>query len=148
MPTSHRLKRQEKRTSQIFTDSIRKWKSRPIHGFEKHLFANAKMPLNKTISSIKSTHKHKIDPARFIYPRDAMGNLRTSLYNRKNPISIPFYLPKYDFVKVRSPKWTIKNVHQMKATIHHVGTMTYNSSNDKSQLPCKRGWTQIGRHKI
>lgn len=90
------INRQKKSTS-ICLNSIHSWKIRSIHGFEKYLFSNIHR-------SIKSTPKN-IDPARFIYPRDAMGNLLISLSNRN--ISQTLYLPKYDFIKIRSPAWTI-----------------------------------------
>ncbi|CAF1588713.1 unnamed protein product [Rotaria magnacalcarata] len=128
-----------------FRNFVDAWKVRPIHGFEKYLFSNNEISLNNAISPIRSNRKHNVDPARFIYPRDAMGNLLTPLGKRTSHTSIPLYLPKYDFIKIRSPIWTIKNVHHSKENIHRVGPMTYNSVNDKSQLPCKFGWTQIGR---
>ncbi|CAF3494151.1 unnamed protein product [Rotaria socialis] len=128
-----------------FRNFVDAWKVRPIHGFEKYLFSNNEISLNNAISPIRSNRKHYVDPARFIYPRDAMGNLLTPLGKRTSHTSIPLYLPKYDFIKIRSPIWTIKNVHHSKENIHRVGPMTYNSVNDKSQLPCKFGWTQIGR---
>jgi len=130
------LNRQQKSTP------IDSWKVRSINGFEKYLFPNIQL-------STKSIPKYKlinnIDPSRFIYPRDAMGNMLIPLFNRTTPIFTPFYLPKYDFIKTRSPAWTIKNRHDSKRIIHHIGPMKYDSVNDKSQLPCKSGWTQTGR---
>ncbi|CAF4019098.1 unnamed protein product [Rotaria sordida] len=146
MSSSHQLRRQQQQKStSIFSNLINTWKVRPINGFEKHLFSNIQTSSNNAFISIKSIQKYNIDPARFIYPRDAMGNMLIPLVNRNTPISIPFYLPKYDLIKICSPKWTIKNVHHSKEINYHVGPMTYDSVNDKSQLPCKSGWTQIGR---
>src|SRR5215813_3405198 len=134
------INRQFRRQQQKST-SIDSWKVRSINGFEKYLFPNTQI-------STKSIPKYKlitnIDPSRFIYPRDAMGDM----LNRNTTTFTPFYLPKYDFVKTRSPIWTIKNVHHSKRIIHHVGPMTYDSINDKSQLPCKFDWTQIGRRTL
>jgi len=124
----------------VFSNLNNAWKVRPIYGFEKQLFPNT--PIKSTQKSKRPTN---IDPARFIYPRDAMGNMLIPLSNRSTPTLRPFYLPKYDFTKTHSPVWTIKNVHDSKGPIHHVGPMKYDSVNDKSQLPCRSGWTQIGR---
>ncbi|CAF1484660.1 unnamed protein product [Rotaria sordida] len=146
MSSSRQLRRQQQQKStSIFSNLINTWKVRPINGFEKHLFSNTQTSSNNAIISIKSIQQYNIDSARFIYPRDAMGNMLIPLVNRNTPISIPFYLPKYDLIKIRSPKWTIKNVHHSKEINYHVGPMTYDSINDKSQLSCKSGWTQIGR---
>jgi hypothetical protein len=128
------------KSTPVFSNLIDAWKVRPINGFEKHLFPNTQILFNSTAGSFIQRHNRS---ARFIYPRDAMGNTLTTLLNRNTPTS--FYLPKYEFIKTRSPIWTIKNVHQSKEVIHHVGPMAYDSANDKSQLPCKSGWTQLGR---
>ena len=82
------------------------WKIRPINGFEKHLFPNTHPPP-------KRRRNTKIDPARFIYPRDAMGDM---LHRKKTRIT-PFYLPNYSFVQTRLPAWTIKNVYFSKQKI-------------------------------
>ena len=130
-----RLRQKSTEISVHLTDA---WKIRPINGFEKHLFPDTQI-------SFKSIQKHKlmnkIDPARFIYPRDAMGNM----VNRRTSTFTPLYLPKYDFIKNHSPVWTIKDVHYSKGVIHYVGPMSYDSVNDKSQLPRTSGWTQVGR---
>jgi hypothetical protein len=140
MPNSRQLRWQQE-SAPIFSNLIDVWKVRPIHGFEKYLFPNTQIFLNNSSKLIS-----KIDPARYIYPRDAMGNMLIPLFNRNTPA--PFYLPKYDFIKTRSPVWTIKNIHHSKRVIHHVGPMTYNSVNDKSQLSCQSGWTQLGRREF
>ncbi|CAF2609902.1 unnamed protein product [Rotaria sp. Silwood2] len=147
MFNSHQLRRQQQKSTFIFSNLINTWKVRPMNGFEKYLFSNTQTSLNNAIVSIKSIQKHNIDPSRFIYPRDAMGNMLIPLVNRNTHISIPFYLPKYDLIKIHSPTWTIKNKYHSKEMNHYVGPMTYDSINDKSQLPCKSGWTQIGRQK-
>ncbi|CAF0985145.1 unnamed protein product [Adineta ricciae] len=115
------------------------WKVRPIYGFEKYLFPNQK-------TSIKPKRTIHIDPARFIHPRDAMGNLLRSTSETAQRTFTPFYLPKYDAIKPRSPAWTIKNLHNIKTVIDQIGPMAYDSVNDRSQLSCNSGWTQIGRH--
>lgn len=85
------------------------WKSRSIHGYEKYIFLNL---VNQT-KQIKRFAR--VDPARFIYPRDAMGDLR----HRKTTDSNSFYLPKYDFVKPNSPKWSIKNKYDAFTRCHY-----------------------------
>lgn len=138
MSNRRQFQRQLKESIPIISNPNHAWKVRPIYGFEKQLFPNTQT----SIIPMKTTQKYKrIDPARFIYPRDAMGDM----INCNTPIFTPFYLPKYDFTKIRSPVWTIKNIHHSKEVIHHIGPMTYDSVNDKSQLPCRSGWTQIGR---
>ena len=137
MLNNRHSKGQQQKSVSIFSTSINTWKVRPVCGFEKHLF-----PSNEI--SVKKYHLNKnIDPSRFIYPRDAMGNMLVSLFNR---ISIPFYLPKYESSKPRSPIWTIRNAHNSKKVNHQIRPMTYNSINDKSQLSCKTGWTQRERY--
>ena len=115
------------------------WKTRPINGFEKYFFVHM-----RTIHGAAAIPK--IDPARSIYPRDAMGNLRAPLGTRRVRIrtSPPFYLPQYTLVKPSSPKWTIKPVSRAKEASHYSGAMFYDRVNDKSQLP----WTQVGRPSI
>jgi hypothetical protein len=130
MFTNHQFRRLQQKSI-----SINSWKVRSINGFEKYLFPNTQLSISKHRLNTK------IDPARFIYPRDAMGDM----LNRKTSAITPFYLPKYDFIKTHSPVWTIKNIYHSKQAIHHVGPMIYDSANDKSQLPCKFGWTQTGR---
>jgi hypothetical protein len=138
MFTNRQFRRSQQKSISIFPKKINSWKVRSINGFEKYLFPNTQI---STQSILKHRLNTKIDPARFIYPRDAMGNM----LNRSTSPIIPFYLPKYDFIKTHSPVWTIKNVYHSKRTIGHVSPMTYNSVNDKSQLSCKFGWTQTGR---
>ncbi|CAF1005218.1 unnamed protein product [Adineta steineri] len=138
--------KQQKKSTAIILNQISSWKVRPIYGFEKQLFPNLLTSFNDSIIPLKYKRTVKIDPARFIYPRDAMGNMLVPLSNRNT--FIPFYLPKYDSIKTRSPVWTIKNVQHSKAIIRHIGPMTYDSVNDKSQLSCQTGWTQIGRRAL
>lgn len=76
------------------------WKIRSINGFEKYLFPNTQL-------APKRQQRIQIDPARFIYPRDAMGDL----LHRKATNITPFYFPNYSLVESRSPIWTIKNVY-------------------------------------
>ncbi|UJR09368.1 hypothetical protein I4U23_013612 [Adineta vaga] len=133
------FRRHQQKITSIYSNKNDSWKVRPIYGFEKYLFPNQ-------ITSIKPKRIVHIDPARFIYPRDAMGNLLHPISNRTHSTFIPFYLPKFDAILPHSPAWTIKNVYDTKPNIDHIGPMTYDSINDKSQLSCKFGWTQIGRH--
>jgi hypothetical protein len=98
----------------VVSNLVNTWKVRPINGFEKYLFPNTQ---TSTSASVKYS---RIDPARFIYPRDAMGNM----LDQKTIIPRQFHLPKYDFVKPRSPAWTIKNIYPSKGVIHSVGSMT------------------------
>jgi hypothetical protein len=135
MFTHRQFRRQQQRQKSTAIDS---WKVRSINGFEKYLFPNTQI---SSTSIPKYKLMNNIDPARFIYARDAMGDM----LHRKSPTFKPFYLPKYDVIQTRSPIWTIKNIHHSKRVVYHVGPMTYDSVNDKSQLPCKSGWTQLGR---
>ena len=96
--------RQLRQSSQQKSTSINSWKIRPINGFEKYLFPYIQLSIPKHRLNTK------IDPARFIHPRDAMGDM----LNRNIPTITPFYLPKYDFVKIHSPVWTIKNIYHSK----------------------------------
>jgi hypothetical protein len=131
-------RQQQQRSTSTSSDQSEPWKVRPIYGFEKFLFPNVDTPI--TLKRIAP-----VDPARFIYPRDAMGSMLDPSPNRTMPISTVFYLPKDDFSKSRSPAWTISNVHHSNSITHHVGPMAYDSVNDTSQLSCKSGWTQRGR---
>jgi hypothetical protein len=122
------------------------WKTRPINGFEKYFFSNSPTAQSSAGPFAHRTLFHpKVDPARSIYPRNAMGDLLVPLNCRRARTSPPLYLPQYNLVKPRSPKWTIKGVSRPKEVVHYVGPMFYNSANDRSQLPCRSGWTQVGR---
>lgn len=144
MSSTRRLKRRQQRSLSYIIDPQGGWKTRPINGFEKYFFTHSQ---TTHISTGPFTRQYppKIDPARSIYPRDAMGDLLVPLHSQRAPNSPPFYLPQYNLVKPSSPKWTIKAASRTKEVVHHLGPMFYDSVNDKSQLPCHSGWTQVGR---
>ena len=149
MSSTRRLKHRHQRTIGDIIEPLGGWKTRPINGFEKYFFFPSQTS-QITIGSFprQTLYPPKIDPARSIYPRDAMGDLLVPLCSRGARTSPPFYLPQYNLVKPSSPKWTIRTVSRAKEVVHYLGPMFYDSVNDTSQLPCHTGWTQVGRWPI
>ena len=121
MFTNRSLKRDHRTFISISANPYNSWKIRSINGYEKYLFPNTQLVPKHRLHT-------KIDSARFIYPRDAMGDL---LYRKTTNIT-PFYLPNYSLVETRSPIWTIKNVYPSKQIFHQVGsTATRRQASDR-----------------
>jgi hypothetical protein len=119
------------------------WKTRSIHGFEKHLLID----IETSRPTINRKHQLmiKIDPARSIYPRDAMGNRLVSGSQRMTSTLPPYYLPSYDLVKPRSPTWTIKMRTHLTSEVHPIGPNAGVCLTNQSHRSRQFAWTQIGR---